>query len=457
MRPGFRAIEPSRAMVYFVLRIDEDSIADHAREVPGSKEAQIYIEHEDGSYEWDHRKLLELESEAYREVKQLFRAIGFRVSDEGHVHNDLSLKFGVESWADVHRLLHWLSSRGMEGDEEFVLETSPFVFFGDFRLYPDFDAEDRVEGMSDLKDWVRLLRPKATGRLRETSLERGSRRAYVLAEFPDDTVLCRVCDEKNLWSRLEQHDLLPDEKKHQIWLSLETSDGKELGSVDFSHHGFFTGSGQGVLWPIEVWFSKDASEMQRENSIRKMTWFFLSTIPKSALQEVDQLDQVVADLNLPRRLPATTAGMTHDLYLPQDMAKMLQGVIEKSAQNMVRFKADGNVYFFFDEQISMDPDSGKISPDWMVSAPYSFEEEGPGFYFVVNNEDMVIGIGQSPRAALENIPFFVWPGKEEEWLAQHLFPGKLVHQEAIELSLLLDEIPFLYRPEEEFEAFLQGG
>lgn len=187
-----------------------------------------------------------------------------------------------------------------------------------------------------------------------------------------------------------------------------------------------------------------------------MTWFFLSTIPKSVLQEVDQLDQVVADLNLPRRLPATAAGMTHDLYLPQDMAKMLQGVIG-SAQNAVRFKADGNVYFFFDEQISFDPESGRVSPDWMVSAPYSFEEEGPGFYFVVNNEDVVIGIGQSPRAALENVSFFVWPGKEEEWLAQHLFPGKLVHQEIIELSLMLDEVPFLYRPEEEFEAFLRNG
>lgn len=269
MRPGFRAIEPSRAMVYFVLRIDEDSIADHAREVPGSKEAQIYIEHEDGSYEWDHRKLLELESEAYREVKQLFRTIGFRVNDEGHLHDgSLSLKFSVDSWADVHRLLHWLSSREMNGDEEFVLETSPFVFFGSFRLYPEFDVEDRVEGMSDLKDWVRLFRPKASSRIREHGQFDGWKRTHVLAEFPDGTVLCRVCPEKSLPSRLSQHDLSSEEEKHQIWLSLETSSGKELGSVDFSH-SFFNGDGPGAIWPIEVWFSREASELQRENSIRK--------------------------------------------------------------------------------------------------------------------------------------------------------------------------------------------
>ena len=112
------------AIVYFDLAMEDYNIEEDADN--GDEFAQSLMA--------DHRKGLELESKA---VKNLSRMFGARIMDEGHDSGGgLVCKFGVDSWADVKKALDVIN-RNHEGGDDQIGTDVPYMVARDFRLYPD--------------------------------------------------------------------------------------------------------------------------------------------------------------------------------------------------------------------------------------------------------------------------------------------------------------------------------
>lgn len=455
-------------MVYFDLQIDGDHIEETANDEdsPDHEHAKELVS--------DLRALLLLEQQAYTEIKKKFSALGFNVSDEGHGDGDaLVCRFGVSSWVEVERLNQWVLGRRGGGDDVVYLDT-PYANVQGFTLFPRGINGIGIRG-SDFDDWLSTTKPLAVDRTHPAL--RVDLPLEVVAVWPDGVQLRRSAGSEKF---LEGHWAPEEEIRFDLFIE---PDGVHVLSLFLAPLNDVR-----VLGPAEVqfvtakkWWRTEAGTFTRNDAICRLTWFLLSTLPEQALQ-LEAEASLLEDLRIRRFLPDSIGQLTEDhpieqralvlhrdqssvstegtLGLVSEVASMLGGnVYNVDLKDKVRyysfgFDLGGNRYSFICEEVSYDADSGDFDPPWTVHADFFLNKRSPKASFVIVDEnDVVIGAGKTPREALMDVPFFVWPGAYEEWASRMLQPGELLHREEVEVLLILDELPPFYRSDVEFQQW----
>jgi hypothetical protein len=454
-------LEPRYAVVYFDLQIDNDSIAETAydEDSPDSEYANELLS--------DHRALLLLEQQAYAEIKKKLSALGFRVFDEGHSEQSMTCKLGVSSWVDVDRLNRWIQGHMGGGDDVIYLDT-PYASIQGFTFYPR-GVNDISIGASDLDEWLSAQKPLAVDRTH--SALRADLPLEVVAAWSDGVQLRRSAGSEKFfdghWEPEEEirFDLfIEPDSVHVLSLFLAPlDDDRVLGPAEVQ---FVT---------AKKWWRTEAGTFTRNDAICRLTWFLLSTLPEQALQ-LEATASLLEDLRIRRFLPESISQLTEDHPIeqkalafhrdlssapPEEIKDLISGLIlmlgaesghlDEQGQGHIVFIVCGSEYSLICEEVFYDLDTKEFSPSWIVHADFFLVKRNPKASFIIVNEnDVVIGAGRTPREALMDVPFFVWPGAYEEWASRMLQPGELPHKEEIEVLLILDELPPFYRSDAEF-------
>lgn len=459
------------AVVYFDLQIDDDSIQETAadEDSPDSEYARELLS--------DYQTLLRLEQDAYSEIKKKLSTLGFSVSDEGHIQDSMVCKICVSSWEEVDRLNRWVQGHMGGGDDVVYLDT-PYASVQGFTLFPHGVNGKKIgPPESSIEEWLAASKPLAVHRTHPAL--RADLPLDVLAVWPDGVQLRRsVGSEKFFDGGWEPEE----EIRFDLFIGPE---GVHVLSV-FLAPLIDAFSQKRVLGPAEVqfvtpkkWWRTEAGTLTRDDAICRLTWFLLSTLPEHMLQ-IEATASLLEDLRIRRFLPDSIGQLTEDHSIERkalafhgnlssvppeeaqelisEVASMLEGDVhgldlKYGVRYSFEFSLNGNRYSFICEEVSYDTDKG-FNPPWTVHSDFFLvKRNSKATFCIVDENDVVIGAGKTPREALRDVPFFVWPGEYGEWALRMLQPGELSHKEEIEVLLILDELPPFYRSDTEFSQW----
>lgn len=467
-KPRYRSTEllPRRAIVYFQISFQYDNVKEDAEDPERTDElAKKLMADPTGN------EVFPLEREAIREVGHL---LGVHVVEESSDGNDVHCKFGVSSWEKLKEVWDTISKHTIGGDDVIGLDV-PYMEAQQFVFYPRGVNGPRFgpnEKDGDIWQWLEEHVPVPN--VEPYAVVNMAPAGMVVATWDDGVTLRRVGTHETILT-LELWEPSTRMCKLQLW--------------DFDWHGVKVEGMVSFPTGFELTLSPESDKAIERKYVqhrlddcrRRLAWFLLRNSPASARSSFPF--DIVKQLFLPLHLPAPFAELRADeatdrlaMAVHKDVtsgnvsahldvfdrtARLTGAERQEHEDAMVLYfrTAEGAELWLMHGRLgsalSRD-DPAEHFPPWRVETEWT-EEHGPASWYVVDENQTVVGAGRSPVEALSDVPFLVWPDGGSEWEEIHLRPGQLTWDP--EVWLLLGQWPAPMWADPEFRTFVasEGG